>query len=129
MTPFSTWLRAEMARHGIDNRQLAQRLTALNKGKKIGDSTIHDWLEQDALPSVRSIVLLSRVLGVSTDTIIQLVGYDVVVSNGDDERAMRRAELLARLPRFAEIAEKLSKLPAEKQDAYLSIIERLLPTE
>lgn len=129
MTPFSTWLRAQMQARGIDNRQLAQKLTDLNDGKRIGDSTVHDWLEQGALPTVRSVVLLSRYFQVSTDTIIRLVGYDVVVSDDDTERNARRAELLARLPRFAEIAEKLARQPAEKQDAYLSVIERLLPLD
>lgn len=129
MTPFSTWLRAQMKQHGIDNRQLAQRLTQLNKGKKIGDSTIHDWLEQEALPNVRSVVLLARVFNVSTSTVLELAGYDVVVSNGDEERTLRRAELLARLPRFAEIAEKIAKMSPDTQDAYLSVIERLLPSD
>lgn len=129
MTPFATWLRAQMEARGIDNRQLAQKLTDLNDGKRIGDSTIHDWLEQGALPNVRSVVLLSRYFGVSTDTVIRLVGYDVVVSSDDAERDARRAELLARLPRFAEVAEKLTRLPSEKQDAYLTVIERLLPLD
>lgn len=129
MTPFSTWLRAQMQARGIDNRQLAQALTTLNDDKRIGDSTVHDWLEQGALPTVRSVVLLSRYFQVSTDTVIRLVGYDVVVSDDDAERNARRAELLARLPRFAEIAEKLARQPAEKQDAYLSVIERLLPLD
>lgn len=129
MTPFATWLRAEMKQHGIDNRQLAQKLSDLNTNqKRIGDSTIHDWLERGALPNVRSVVLLSRYFNVSVETLIQLVGYDVVSSSAD-ERDARRAELLARLPRFAEIAEKLARLPSEKQDAYLSVIERLLPPD
>jgi hypothetical protein len=111
-----------MSKHNMDNRQLAQAIGA-------GDSTVHGWLEQDAQPSVRMIVLMSRVFAVSTDTILKLVGYDTVVSNDEGERAARRAELLARLPRFAEIAEKIARLSPEKQDAYLSVIERLLPTE
>lgn len=121
MSVFSTWLRSEMNKRGLDNRQLAQRIGA-------GDSTVHGWLEQDAQPSVRSIVLLSRLFGIATDTILRLAGYDVVVSDDEDERQARRAELLARLPRFTEIAEKIARLPPEKQDAYLSIIERLLPS-
>lgn len=130
MTPFATWLRTEMAKHGIDNRQLAQGLTALNEdNKKIGDTTIHDWLEQGALPNVRSVVLLSRFFNVSTDTILRLVGYDTVASSSEGERLARKAELLVKLPRFVEIAEKIARLSPEKQDAYLSVIERLLPTE
>lgn len=129
MTPFATWLRAQMAARGMDNRQLAQKLTGLNNGKRIGDSTVHDWLEEGALPNVRSVVLLSRCFNVQTDTILRFVGYDVVVSADDNDRMARRAELLAKLPRFAEIAEKLAKLPAERQDAYLSVIERLLPAD
>lgn len=129
MTPFSTWLRSQMRAHGLDNRQLAQRLSALSKKRKVGDSTIHDWLEKDAIPNVYSVVLLSRLFNVSTETVLKLAGYDVVVSNDDAERMARRAELLARLPRFAEIAEKLARLPHEKQDAYLSVIERLLPPD
>lgn len=127
MTPFATWLRAEMTRRGVDNRQLAQGLSALNQDKRIGDSTVHDWLEEGALPTVRSVVLLSRFFDVSTDTILQVIGYDVVISDDEDERTARRAAVLAQLPRFAEIAERLARLPDEKQDAYLSIIERLLP--
>ena len=122
MSAFSTWLRAEMAKRGMDQRQLAQKLNT-------GDSTVHGWLEQDVQPTVRSIVLISRLFAIPTDTILQLVGYDVVHSMSADERELRRAELLARLPRFAEIAEKIARLPPEKQDAYLSIIERLLPSE
>lgn len=120
MSVFSTWLRAEMSKRGLDNRQLAQRLGT-------GDSTVHGWLEQDAQPSVRSVVLLSRLFGITTDTILRMAGYDVVASGDDNDRQARRAELLARLPRFTEIAEKIAKLSPEKQDAYLSVIERLLP--
>lgn len=120
MSAFSTWLRAEMAKRGLDQHQLAIKLGT-------GDSTVHGWLEQDAQPQVRSIVLLSRLFGVTTDTILQLVGYDVVQSMSADERDHRRSELLVRLPRFAEIAEKIARMPPEKQDAYLSVIERLLP--
>lgn len=122
MTPFSTWLRATMERHGMDQHQLAQQLGT-------SDSTVHGWLEQGALPNVKSIVLLSRIFTVKTDTLIQLAGYDVVVSNSESERQVRRADLLARLPRFAEIAEKIARMPPEKQDAYLSVIERLLPSD
>ena len=121
-TPFSTWLRAEMAKHGLDNRQLATKIGT-------GDTTVHDWLEEDTLPNVRSIVLLSRLFGVSTDTVIQLVGFDVVASANDGERNQRRADLLAKLPRFADIAEKIVRLSPEKQDAYLSMIERMLPPD
>ena len=122
MSAFSTWLRAEMAARSLDQRQLAQALGT-------GDSTVHGWLEQDAQPNVRSIILISRLFGVPTDTVLQLAGFDVVLSGGNDERERRRAELLARLPRFADIAEKIAKLPPEKQDAYLSVIERLLPPD
>ena len=122
MSAFSTWLRAEMAKRGLDNRQLARALGT-------GDATVHDWLEQDAKPGVRFVVLLSRLFHVSTDTVLRMAGYDVVVSNDDEERNARRADLLARLPRFAEIAEKLTRLPPEKQDAYLSVMERLLPLD
>ena len=120
MTAFSTWLRAQMAQRGVDQRQLAQKLGT-------GDSTVHGWLEQGAQPNVRSVVLLSRLFDVATDTILQLAGYDVVRSMSVDEREQRRSELLGRLPRFAEIAEKIARMPPEKQDAYLSVIERLLP--
>jgi len=121
-TPFSTWLRAEMAKHGLDNRQVAIKIGT-------GDTTVHDWLEEDTLPNVRSIVLLSRLFSVPTDTIIQLVGYDVVASANDAERDNRRAAILAKLPRFADIAEKITRLSPDKQDAYLSMIERMLPGE
>ena len=120
MSTFSTWLRAEMAKRGLDNRQLANKIGA-------GDSTVHGWLEQDVEPSVRFIVLIAREFQVPTELVLQYAGYDVVVSPDDLERDVRRADLLARLPRFVEIAEKLTKLSPEQQDTYLSVIERLLP--
>lgn len=127
MSAFSTWLRAEMAKRGLDNRQLAIQLGLGKRGA--GDSTVHGWLEQDAMPSVRSLLLLSRLFNVDTGTILRLAGYDIVTSGDDAERDARRADLLARLPRFVEIAEKIARLPPEKQDAYLSVIERLLPSD
>lgn len=122
MSVFSTWLRAEMAQRGLDNRQLAQLI-------QTGDSTVHGWLEQDVTPNMRSLVLISRMFDVPTETVISYAGYDIVPSTDAGDRETRRAELLARLPRYTDIAEKLARLPPEKQDAYLTIIERLLPTD
>lgn len=120
MSLFATWLRAEMAARGYDQRQLAQVLG-------VGESTVHGWLMQGSIPTLRTTLLLARTFQLSTDVIIRAAGYDVLPSSDETVRAERRAALLAALPRFAEIAEKIARLPAETQDAYLSIIERMVP--
>jgi transcriptional regulator with XRE-family HTH domain len=119
---FATWLSGAMNAQGYDPRRLARALS-------VSEGTVHNWLHQGAMPNLHNIVELSRVFNVGTETLVQLAGYDVVVSGSPDERERRRAELLAKLPRFAEIAEKVAKLPPVKQDAYLSIIEKMVPED
>lgn len=121
MSVFGTWLLGAMNAQGMDARRLA---LALN----VSEGSVHGWLYKGAIPSVRNLAELARLTGVGVETIIELaLGFSVAPSPSPAEREQRRAAILARLPRFAEIAEKVAVLPAEQQDAYLSIIERMLP--
>lgn len=121
-TVFATWLQGAMDAKGMDPRRLARALG-------VSEGTVHNWLHEGATPSLKNIVEMSRLFGVATETVLDIAGYDVVLSGTPEERERRRAEILARLPRFAEIAEKVAKLPLAKQDAYLSVIEKMLPDE
>lgn len=117
---FATWLHGAMTAQGVDARRLSIEL-------RVSEGTIHNWLFEGAIPGMRNLVELGRFFNVSTETVIQLAGYDVIPSRTPDERERRRAEALARLPRYAEIAEKIAKLSPAKQDAYLSVIEKMIP--
>lgn len=121
-TLFATWLAGAMQSHGMDQRRLALALD-------VKEGTVHGWLKQGAIPTVKNIVQLARFFNVGTDTLIDIAGYDVVPSKDPEERERRRADILARLPRFAEIAERVARMPAAKQDAYLSMIEKMVPDE
>ena len=121
-TVFATWLRGAMDAKGIDARRVAIAVES-------SEGTVHNWLHQGAIPSMRHLVKLARLFDTPTETVVHLAGYDVVVSGTPDEREQRRAELLAKLPRFAGIVEKMAKLTPAQQDAYLSIIEKMVPED
>lgn len=119
---FATWLQGAMDAQGIDARRLALALG-------VSEGAVHGWLYEGTIPGMRNLVELGRLFNVATEAVIQVAGYDVIPSKTPGERERRRAEVLARLPRFAEIAEKIAKLSPQKQDAYLSVIEKMMPEE
>lgn len=122
MSLFATWLDAEMHARGFDQRSLALAVG-------VAESSIHNWLKQDVLPNVHQLVMISRALSIPTDTVLEQAGHIIIRSTDDGQRETRRADVLARVPRYAEIAEQLLRLSPEKQDAFLSIIEKMLPDE
>ena len=120
-TVFATWLQGAMsANNNMEPHQLAAAL-------QVSEGTVHNWLHQGAIPGMKNLVELGRLFGVATERVIQVAGYDIIPSRSPEEREQRRADVLAQLPRYSEIAEKVAKLPLAKQDAYLSVIERMLP--
>jgi transcriptional regulator with XRE-family HTH domain len=119
-TIFATWLQGAMNAHGKDARRIALALG-------VTESTVHNWLFEGAIPGMKNLVELARMFDVPTESVIKIAGYDIIPSRTPAEREQRRAEVLAQLPRYAEIAEKVAKLSPAKQDAYLSVIEKMLP--
>jgi transcriptional regulator with XRE-family HTH domain len=93
----------------------------------VSEGTVHNWLFEGAIPGMKNLVELARLFDVPTESVIKIAGYDIIPSRSPTEREQRRADVLVKLPRYAEIAEKLAKLSPAKQDAYLSVIEKMLP--
>lgn len=120
MSIFSTWLLDRMAQRGMSPRDLAVAL-------ETGDTTVHGWLHQDVIPSTHHLVQLHRIFDVPIATVLEQAGYDIQPSKDEGEREMRRARMLARIPAYVRVGAKVSRLSPEKQDAYLSAMERLLP--
>lgn len=121
-TIFATWLLGAMNAQGKDARRIALTLG-------ISEGTVHNWLYEGAIPGMKNLVELARLFDVPTESVIKIAGYDIIPSRSPSEREQRRAEILAKLPRYAMIAEKVAKLSPAKQDAYLSVIEKMLPEE
>jgi transcriptional regulator with XRE-family HTH domain len=98
---------------------------------KIGvqPGTISKWLRRKSPPEMKGLIAIGRAFGLPTEEVIVAAGYDVKASDTDADRENRRLALLAAMPRFAEIMDRVARLPPERQDAYLSVIEGMLPTE
>lgn len=120
MSIFSTWLRQCMDQRGMSARDLARAL-------ETGDTTVHGWLVEGVIPGTHHLVQLHLLLDVPINVVLEQAGYKIRPSSGEDEREARRARMLARLPAYVRIGSKITKLSPEKQDAYLSAMERLLP--
>ena len=76
---------------------------------------------------MKGLIAIGRAFEIPTEDVIVAAGHDVKGSDSDADRANRRLNLLTAIPRFAEIIDRVARLPPEKQDAYLSVIEGLLP--
>lgn len=121
-TVFAAWLQGCMRANSLEPHQLALAL-------KVSEGTVHNWLHEGSIPGMKNLVELGRLFNVATERVIQVAGFDIIPSRSPEERERRRAEILVQLPRYATIAEKVARLPAAKQDAYLSVIEKMLPED
>jgi transcriptional regulator with XRE-family HTH domain len=120
---FGTWLQSELDARGWDARTAAAALG-------VKDNTVHYWLSGAKLPSIKSVLVIARKLGIPVNDVLLKAGYADVVEQAHgvtaDEAAQARAQILAQLPQFAEIIEVMAKEPPERQAVQIEIIRRLL---
>jgi transcriptional regulator with XRE-family HTH domain len=122
MSVFATWLQGEIDAKGWDQRQAALKIG-------VRESTVHNWLHQDKSPGVKNVLRIARALNKPVEVVLEQAGYvfdDDDVPPSGNEMAQRRADVLAALPQFAEIIDRLARQPAEKQAVYIELIHRLL---
>lgn len=122
MSVFGTWLQGEIDARGWDQRMAAQRIG-------VPETNVHNWIHQDIKPGRRAILKIARALKLPLETVMEQAEYDEEGWDAElmpDEAAQQRAEVLARLPQFADIIDLVANKPLERQAAYLDMIRRLL---
>lgn len=117
---FSLWFREELRKRGWNGKIAAEKIG-------VGEGTISKWRKRKTPPEMKGLTAIGRAFGVPTEDVIIAAGFEVNASASDAERADRRLALLAAMPRFADIMDRVARLPPERQDAYLSVIETMLP--
>ncbi len=119
---FRVWFKQQLMARGWDGRTAAQKID-------VQPGTISKWLRRKTPPEMKGLVAIGRAFGMPTEDLIVAAGHPVIASESDADRANRRLALLAAMPRFAEIIDRVSRMPPERQDAYLSVIEAMLPAD
>ncbi len=119
---FNLWFREQLRSRGWSGETAASKI-----GVQAG--TISKWRRRKTPPEMKGLIAIGRAFKIPTEDVIVAAGYDVTASDSDADRADRRLALLAAIPRFAEIIDRVARLAPEKQDAYLSVIEGMLPPE
>ena len=126
MTVFSSWIADQMIAHGyghnaasLDKRRFARDLGMV-------ETTVANWIDGVNLPTMRGVVLLAKLLGVSTDEVLAAAGYDIVPSATPAARDQRSDAILTSLPRSRKILEMIATKPPHEQDVWLSVFERLM---
>jgi transcriptional regulator with XRE-family HTH domain len=121
MSVFGTWLQSELDKRGWDQRQAAQAI-------KVRESSVHNWIHQGGLPSVRNVAKIARYLDVPIEVVWDMAGYEKPDGKAlaPDKLKEERARVLASLPQFADILDIVADQPPEPQAIQLAMIRRLL---
>jgi len=117
---FNLWFREQLRARNWSGAEAAARIG-------VQPGTISKWRRRKTPPEMRGLIAIARAFELPTEDVIVAAGYDVNASDSDADREQRRLSLLAAMPRFAEIIDRVARMPPEKQDAYLSVIEGMLP--
>lgn len=117
---FNLWFRDQLRARGWGGTVAAEKIG-------VQPGTISKWRKRKTPPEMRGLIAIARAFGLPTEDVIVAAGYDVSASDSDADRENRRLALLAAMPRFAEIMDRVARLSPERQDAYLSVIEGMLP--
>jgi transcriptional regulator with XRE-family HTH domain len=119
---FNLWFREQLRSRGWNGATAAEKIG-------VQPGTISKWRRRKTPPEMKGLTAIGRAFGIPTEEVIVAAGYDVRASDTDADREDRRLALLAAMPRFAEIMDRVARLPPERQDAYLSVIESMLPND
>lgn len=126
---FSVWLADEMIARGYGHNAASLDKARFARDLGVVETTVANWLDSKNLPTMRAVVLLAKFFGYSTETVLNVAGYEIVPSAGDAKRNERSAAILAALPRLQRLIEMIgTKTPAE-QDIWFSVVEKLLKDE
>jgi Predicted transcriptional regulators len=117
---FNLWFKEQLRARGWSGERAAAEIG-------VQPGTISKWRRRKTPPEMRGLIAIGRAFGIPTEDVIVAAGHDVRGSDSDADRANRRLDLLSAIPRFAEIIDRVARLPPERQDAYLSVIEGMLP--
>ena len=117
---FSLWFREELRKRGWNGKMAAEKIG-------VQPGTISKWRKRKTPPEMKGLTAIGRAFEVPTEDILVAAGFDVHPSATDADREGRRLALLAAMPRFAEIMDRVARMEPAKQDAYLSVIESMLP--
>lgn len=120
--PFRAWFKQQLRARGWDGKTAAEKID-------VQPGTISKWLRRKTPPEMKGLVAIGRAFGIPTEDVIIAAGYPVTASETDADRENRRLALLSAMPRFAEIIDRVARMPPERQDAYLSVIEAMLPPD
>lgn len=121
-TLFRAWFKQQLDARGWDGKTAAEKIN-------VQPGTISKWLRRKTPPEMKGLVAIGRAFGMPTEDVIVAAGYPVNASESDADRENRRLALLSAMPRFAEIIDRVARMPPERQDAYLSVIEATLPPD
>jgi len=118
---FGTWFQAEIDKRGWDQRQAALSI-------HVRESTIHNLLHQNGLPSIKNVVKIARYMKIPIEVVWERAGYERPDTEALAHDALQeeRARVLASLPQFAEIIDIVASRPPERQAVELALIRRLL---
>ena len=119
---FRVWFKQQLSARGWSGATAAEKIG-------VQPGTISKWLRRKTPPEMKGLVAIGRAFKMPTEDLIIAAGYPVTASESDADREDRRLALLAAMPRFAQIIDRVARMPPERQDAYLSVIEAMLPPE
>jgi transcriptional regulator with XRE-family HTH domain len=117
---FNLWFKEQLRSRGWSGAMAAEKIG-------VQPGTISKWRRRKTPPEMKGLTAIGRAFGIPTEEVIVAAGYDVRASDSDADRSDRRLALLAAMPRFAEIMDRVARMEPERQDAYLSVIESMLP--
>ncbi len=119
---FNLWFKEQLRSRGWNGATAADKIG-------VQPGTISKWRRRKTPPEMRGLIAIGRAFELPTEDVIVAAGYDVKASDSDADRENRRLTLLSAMPRFAEIIDRVARLAPERQDAYLSVIEGMLPPD
>jgi transcriptional regulator with XRE-family HTH domain len=117
---FNLWFKEQLRSRGWSGAMAAEKIG-------VQPGTISKWRRRKTPPEMKGLTAIGRAFGIPTEEVIVAAGYDVSASDSDADRSDRRLALLAAMPRFADIMDRVARMEPERQDAYLSVIESMLP--